>query len=387
MYKIGTLNNISPKGLIKFNDQYKIAEEIDDVNAILVRSYKMHDMELPESLEAIARAGAGVNNIPIQKCAQKGIVVFNTPGANANAVKELVLSGLLLSSRKIARAIEWTNTLSGKGAEVGPLVEKEKKKFAGSEIKGKTLGVIGMGAIGVMVANSASALGMNVIGFDPYMSVKSALELSRKIKLSDSLDELISQSDYISIHVPMIEETKHMINKEKFALMKENTKLLNFARGELINDDDLIEAINAGIISRYVTDFPNDKLLNLENVICIPHLGASTPESEENCAIMAVEELKDYLENGNITNSVNYPNCSLGKCKTAGRIAILHKNVPSIIGKITNVFANNINISDMNNRSKNEVAYTLIDLDTEINEDIVKEIKSIEDIIKVRIIK
>ncbi len=388
MFKIATLNNISAKGLIYFNDRYHITDDITEADGILVRSFNMHDMALPKNLKAIARAGAGVNNIPIEKCTERGIVVFNTPGANANAVKEIVLAGLLLSSRKIARGLQWASSLKGKGDEVIQLVEKGKKQFAGSEIKGKTLAVIGLGAIGVMVANSASALGMKVIGYDPFISVKSALELSRKIQLADNFDDLLNQAHYITLHVPVMDETKNMINKEKFSKMKEGVKLLNFSRGEIVDDDALIEAVNLGIVDRYVTDFPNDKLLGIDNVLTIPHLGASTPESEENCAIMAVEEISDYLENGNITNSVNFPDCTLGVCATAGRIGVLHKNVPAKISQITNTMGElNINISDMNNRSKGTNSYTLVDVDTKVTDSQVEKLRSVEGIISVRVIK
>ena len=388
MFKIATLNNISAKGLICFNDIYHITDDINEADGILVRSFNMHNMEFSKNLKAIARAGAGVNNIPIEKCTEKGIVVFNTPGANANAVKEIVLAGLLLSSRKIARGLQWTSSLKGKGNEVPQLVEKGKKQFAGSEIKDKTLAVIGLGAIGVMVANAASALGMKVIGYDPFISVKSALELSRKIQLTDNLDDLLNQAHYITLHVPVIDETKNMINKDKFSKMREGVKLLNFSRGEIVNDDALIEAINIGIVDRYVTDFPNDKLLGIESVLAVPHLGASTPESEENCAIMAVEEISDYLENGNITNSVNFPDCTLGVCNTAGRIGVLHKNVPAKISQITNTMGElNINISDMNNRSKGSDSYTLVDVDTKVTDSQMDKLRNVEGIISVRVIK
>ncbi len=388
MFKIATLNNISAKGLICFNDIYHITDDINEADGILVRSFNMHNMEFSKNLKAIARAGAGVNNIPIEKCTEKGIVVFNTPGANANAVKEIVLAGLLLSSRKIARGLQWTSSLKGKGNEVPQLVEKGKKQFTGSEIKDKTLAVIGLGAIGVMVANAASALGMKVIGYDPFISVKSALELSRKIQLTDNLDDLLNQAHYITLHVPVIDETKNMINKDKFSKMREGVKLLNFSRGEIVNDDALIEAINIGIVDRYVTDFPNDKLLGIESVLAVPHLGASTPESEENCAIMAVEEISDYLENGNITNSVNFPDCTLGVCNTAGRIGVLHKNVPAKISQITNTMGElNINISDMNNRSKGSDSYTLVDVDTKVTDSQMDKLRNVEGIISVRVIK
>ncbi len=388
MYKITTLNNISAKGLINFTEKYNIVDDVEEADGILLRSFDMHDMELSDKLLAVARAGAGTNNIPIDKCSEKGIVVFNTPGANANAVKELVLAGLFLSSRKIARAIDWTKTLVNEGDNVDKLVEDGKKNFAGSEIKGKTLGVVGLGAIGVMVANAASSLGMNVVGYDPFMSVNSALELSRKIKLTEDLDQLFSASDYITIHVPAMDATKGMFNKEKFAIMKEGVKILNFSRGSIVNDTDMIDAINLGIVSRYVTDFPTAELIAVENVVAIPHLGASTPESEENCAIMAVDEIMDYLEYGNITNSVNFPNCSLGAFTSEGRIGILHKNIPAMIGKITSIMADhNINISDMNNRSKGELAYTLIDTDTKVTTADIDKLKSIDGIINVRVMK
>lgn len=387
MYKIATLNNISPKGLICFNDKFNIVDETNEADGILVRSANMHDMEFSENLKAIARAGAGVNNIPVEQCSEAGIVVFNTPGANANAVKELVLAGLFLSSRKIARAIEWANSLKGQ-EDIDKLVEKGKSQFTGSEIKGKTLAVIGLGAIGVMVANSASALGMKVIGFDPFISVRSALDLSRKIQLADKIEDVLSQAHYVTLHVPMMDATKKMINKEKLGLMREGVKILNFSRGGIVDDDALIEAINLGIVDRYVTDFPNNKLVGVENVVAIPHLGASTPESEENCAVMAVEEISDYLENGNITNSVNFPDCSLGVIITAGRIAVLHQNIPSMIGKITNMMGElNINIADMNNRSKGKYAYTLIDVDTKVTNSDMDKLRSVEGIINVRIIK
>lgn len=388
MYKIATLNNISPKGLVNLGDRYEITENVDEAEGIIVRSFKMHDMDFSDNLLAIARAGAGVNNIPIDKCSEKGIVVFNTPGANANAVKELVIAGLLLSSRKIARAIEWTTTLKGKGDEVGPLVEKGKKNFAGSEIKGKTLAVVGLGAIGVMVANAASALGMNVIGYDPFISVKSALDLSRKIQLTDNFEVLLNDAHYISLHVPMVDATKKMINKEKFDQMRKGVKILNFARAEIVDNDALLQAIEEGIVSRYVTDFPKDELIDVENVVNIPHLGASTPESEENCAIMAVDEIKDYIDNGNITNSVNFPDCSLGKCTAVGRLAILHRNIPSMLGKISNILGeHNINIKDMNNRSKGDYAYTLIDLDTKVDSEDIQQFKNTDGIISIRVIK
>ena len=392
MYKIATLNNISPKGLILFDDnKYEVVDQIGESQGILVRSYKMHDMDLPDNLLAIARAGAGVNNIPLDECTKRGVVVFNTPGANANAVKELVIAGLLLSSRRIVHAIQWAESLKDENysdAELEALIEKEKSNFAGCEIKGRTLGVIGIGAIGVIVANAASALGMHVIGYDPFVSVRAALGLSRKVELTDSFDEILRKSDYITLHVPMMDATKGLLDKKAFSMVKKGVKVLNFARGPIVDEDAIIDAINSGIVDRYVTDFPNKKLLNTKRVINIPHLGASTPESEENCAIMAVEEMMDYLEHGNITNSVNFPDCTLGKCETIARIGVFHKNIPTMIAKITNTLgALNINISNMNNRSKGEFSYMLIDLDSEITAEDLATIEAIDGIISVRIIK
>ncbi|QUH30961.1 phosphoglycerate dehydrogenase [Vallitalea guaymasensis] len=387
MYKIKTLNNIAEEGLNLFNDKFKIVDDAD-ANGILLRSYKMHDMELPNSLEAIGRAGAGVNNIPIDRCSEKGIVVFNTPGANANAVKELVMAGLLLASRDIVGAIDWAKTLKGKGEEVPKLVEAGKSNFVGPEVRGKTLGVIGLGAIGVLVANAAKRLGMEVLGYDPFISVESAWELNHNIQKSDSLDELFMKSDYITIHVPLMDATKGMINEEKINLMKDGVRLLNFSRAGLCNDTDLEKALESGKVARYITDFPYDKVLNMKNVVCIPHLGASTPESEVNCAVMAVSEVKDYIENGNITNSVNYPECNMGACNAAGRIAVNHKNIPYMVSNITTALASkNINIIDMINKSKKDWAYTLIDVESKITDEIVDGLKEIEGIVKVRVLK
>ncbi|HOO71930.1 MAG TPA: phosphoglycerate dehydrogenase [Spirochaetota bacterium] len=387
MYKIQKLNKISPKGLELFpSDQYEYATEIVNPDAILVRSAAMHDLDLPESLKAVARAGAGVNNIPIEKCAEKGIVVFNTPGANANGVKELVLMGLLMASRKVYDGITWAKGLKGKGDEVPKLIEKGKSDFEGPEIKGKKLGVIGLGAIGVMVANDAQALGMEVAGFDPFISVDAAWGLSRSVKKSISLDSLLADSDYVTLHVPLNDATRGLINKDKFNIMKKGTRLLNFARGGLVNNDDLKAAIDQGIISCYVTDFPDEELLSIDRVIPIPHLGASTPESEDNCAIMAVNQIKAYLEMGNIVNSVNYPDCMLpltGKM----RIIIANKNVPNMIGQITQVLADhNINIADMLNKSKGDYAYNIIDIDGNADDALVNKLKSIKDIIMVRLL-
>lgn len=387
MFKIQKLNKISPEGLKRFpGDLYEHATDIVNPDAILVRSADMLTMDLPQSLLAIARAGAGVNNIPIDKCSQKGIVVFNTPGANANAVKELTILGLLMASRKVYQGIAWAKSLAGKGDEVPKLIEKGKSDYIGPEIKGKKLGVIGLGAVGVMVANDALALGMEVSGFDPFISVEAAWGLSRSVQRSISLDYLISESDYITIHAPLNDKTKGMLNKEKFALMKKGVRLINFARGGFVNNADLKEAIKNGIVACYVTDFPDDELVQSENVIPIPHLGASTPESEENCAHMAVEQLKEFLEKGNIINSVNYPDCRLVPSGSK-RILIANKNIPAIIGNITQVLAEQkINIADMLNKSKGDYAYNIIDIDNDIDEKTLAKIKGIKDIVMVRII-
>lgn len=391
MYKIKTLNKIDPDGLGLFDDKYTIVDENaadTDTTGIVLRSFKMHDYEMPESLVAIGRAGAGVNNIPIDKCSEQGIVVFNTPGANANGVKELVMAGLLLASRDIDGAIEWAKTLKGKGDEVPKLVEKGKSNFAGPEIKGKTLGVIGLGAIGALVANAASSLRMEVLGYDPFISVDSAWGLSRNVKKAASLEEIFANADYISVHVPLMDKTKGMINTETIAQMKDGVKILNFSRAGLINDEDMAKALESGKVGKYVTDFPNEKTLEMKNAICIPHLGASTPESEVNCAKMAVLQLRDYIENGNIKNSVNFPECDMGVCTTVARVIIIHKNIPNMVSQISTVFANSgINIADMLNKSKNEWAYTLLDVETEVTDDIVDQLKAIPEVVKVRVIK
>lgn len=387
MFKIQKLNKISPQGLQRFpNDLYEHATEIVNPDAILVRSADMHALELPHSLLAIARAGAGVNNIPIDKCSQRGIAVFNTPGANANAVKELVILGMLLSSRKVYHGITWAKSLAGKRDEVPQLIEKGKSDFTGPEIKGKKLGVIGLGAIGVMVANDALALGMEVSGYDPFISVEAAWGLSRSVKRSISLDHLISESDYITLHAPLNDKTKGLLNKDKFALVKKGVRILNFARSGLVNNADLKEAIKNGTVSFYVTDFPDDDLVQMENVIPIPHLGASTPESEENCADMAVDQLREYLEKGNIINSVNFPDCALIPSGSK-RIIIANKNIPAIIGQITQILAEQkINIADMLNKSKGEYAYNIIDVDGDVDVKVIDQIKKIKDVVMARII-
>jgi D-3-phosphoglycerate dehydrogenase len=388
MFKIQTLNKIDPDGLKLFPSGYKISDEQSDADAIVLRSYKMHDMELPASLKAIARAGAGVNNIPINKCTEQGIVVFNTPGANANGVKELVLAGLLLSSRDIIGAVNWAQTLIGKGDEVASLVEKGKKNFAGQEIQGKTLAVIGLGAIGVLVANAASALGMNVVGYDPYITVRHALELNQNITWVEGIEPLLAQADYVTVNIPLTPDTKGYINKEKFGMMKDGVKILNFARGGLVDNNDLKEAIATGKVSNYVTDFPDEECLKMDKVISIPHLGASTKESETNCAIMAVNQIKDFLENGNIKNSVNFPNAEM-ELHNEARILIANKNVPNMVSQISTVLAaEGINIDNMLNKKRGDIAYNIIDVDSKtIDESIKEKLMAIEGIFMVRIIQ
>lgn len=388
MFNILTLNKISKNGLSSFKkENFVIGDDIENPEGIIVRSAAMHDMQLPKNLLAVARAGAGVNNIPIDKCTENGIVVFNTPGANANAVKELVICALLISSRKVIPAIDWCKTLKGEGDKVAALVEKGKSAFVGPEIYGKTLGVIGLGAIGVLVANAAHSLGMEVLGYDPFLSVDAAWNLSHSIKHINSIDELIEKSDYISLHLPLNKDTKNMINANSIAKMKNGVRIMNFARGELVNSEDLLYAIKEGKIAAYTTDFPDDSLIEQSGVIAIPHLGASTPESEENCAAMASLQLADFLESGNITNSVNFPNVELPKASGA-RIAIIHDNIPNMINKVTAAFsAENVNIENLVNKSKGNIAYTLIDVETIISESIINVINKIECVKKVRVIK
>ena len=387
MFKINCLNPIANIGLDLFTDKYEKVDNFGDADAALVRSASVHDLQLSDSINAIARAGAGVNNIPLDKCAEKGIVVFNTPGANANGVKELVIAGLLLSSRDIVGGINWIETVKEEPG-VAKLVEKGKSKFAGIEIKGKKLGVIGLGAIGVLVANEANRLGMQVYGYDPFISVEAAWNLSRDVKHSKSLEEIYRECDFITVHVPLLDQTKGMFNKDTFKIMKDGVRILNFSRDALVNDDDMAEALKSGKVYRYVTDFPNDKTASMEGVIAIPHLGASTNESEDNCAVMAVKQLMDYLENGNIVNSVNYPNCNMGVCTQAGRIAINHKNIPNMLSQFTTVFASeNINISDMTNKSRGQWAYTILDIESPSTSSLVSKIAEIDGVVKVRIIK
>lgn len=387
MFQYKCLNPISQTGLGLFGEEYKQTEELNDADAVLVRSAKMHDMELPENVKVIARAGAGVNNIPVEQCAENGIVVFNTPGANANGVKELVLAGMLLASRDIVGGIEWVAHEEDK-EHIDKLAEKQKKQFAGCEISGKKLGIIGLGAIGAMVANSATHLGMEVYGYDPFISIDAAWNLSRTIKHSKSLDEIYSQCDYITIHVPLTDNTRKMIDKEAFTKMKEGVVLLNFARDLLVDEEALIEALDSGKVKKYVTDFANPLVAGRPGILVTPHLGASTAESEENCAVMAVKEVRDFLENGNIKNSVNFPNCDMGTCVAVGRIAICHKNIPNMISQFTKILgAEGLNIADMTNKSKGEYAYTLIDLESAASKEALNELKAIEGVSRVRVVK
>jgi len=387
MFNIKLYNKIAACGLDTFDkNNYKYGEDVTDYDAILVRSASLHDVEFPEKLLAIARAGAGVNNIPIDKCSEAGIVVFNTPGANANAVKELTIAGLLLSSRKIVDGINWAKTIANEGDAVPSLVEKGKSAFVGPEIEGKTLGVIGLGAIGVMVASAATHLGMNVLGYDPYISVDAAWGLSRSVKKAPDLNTIFSESDYITLHVPLNNDTRGMINAETFKLMKKGVRILNFSRGELVNDDDLAAALNDGQVACYVTDFPNAKTLNMPGVIAIPHLGASTPESEDNCAVYACNELKNYLENGSIKNSVNFPTLELPKTDLR-RICVIHKNIPNTLTQLTNVLsAKNINIENMYNKSKKDNAYSVLEIEGDCPPVISEELMKISGVIRVRII-
>ena len=386
MRKIHCINAISKYGTDQFTEDYQLTDEINEAEGILVRSASLHEMQFSNSLLAIARAGAGVNNIPLDACAQEGIVVFNTPGANANGVKELVLAGLFLASRDIVGGIEWCKE-NKDDANIGKTAEKAKKAFAGCEIKGKKLGVVGLGAIGAEVANAAIALGMEVYGYDPYISVNAAWRLSRDVKHTTSLDTICQECDYITLHVPAVDSTKGMINKAAIDQMKDGVVILNFARDVLVNEDDLAEALKSGKVKKYVTDFANPKSVAMENTIVIPHLGASTEESEDNCAKMAVQEIMDYLENGNIRNSVNYPACDMGVKKTACRVAVLHMNIPNMIGQITGVLAaGKINISDMTNKSRDKFAYTLMDLEHTPDDIMVQKLNAIEGVLRVRLI-
>ncbi len=388
MFKIQTLNKIDPIGLKNFPlDQYEIASEFKNPDAIIVRSQSMHEMELPASVKAIARAGAGVNNIPVDQCTNNGIVVFNTPGANAHAVKELVIASLILSSRHLAESIEWTKTLAGKGDEVPNLVESGKKNFGGNEIRGKTLAVIGLGAIGVLIANAAQALGMEVLGYDPYISVKQAWKLSRNVKQAEGIEVLLSNADYVTIHIPQTSETKGYINKDKIRMMKNGVRIMNFSRGGLVNKADLSEALESGKVKCYVTDFPEEDILHMKNAIAIPHLGASTEESEQNCAVMAVDQVRNYLENGNIVNSVNFPEAEMER-HGGPRMVIANKNIPKMVSQISGLLASQgLNIANMLNKNKADIAYNIIDLDGTLpTNGMVDQLKAIEGIISVRVL-
>lgn len=387
MYKYSCLNPIAAIGLDLFPMNYTKTDSMEDADVVLVRSAAMHDMTFPENLVAIARAGAGVNNIPLDRCAEQGIVVFNTPGANANGVKELVIAGMLLASRDIIGGVEWVNTIKNE-ENVSKLVEKGKGTFAGKEIQGKKLGVIGLGAIGVLVANAANRLGMQVYGYDPYISIDHAWNLSRDIIHVKAVEDIYKECDYISVHVPLNDATRGSINKSTLNMMKDGVILLNFARDLLVNDDDIAEALKTGKVGKYVTDFPNAKTAGMKGVIAIPHLGASTAESEDNCAMMAVRELMDYLENGNIKNSVNYPDCDAGVCTTQGRIAVMHQNIPNMLTKFTGVLGElNINISNMMNKSKGDFAYSIFDIEAASTKELAESFKNIKGVLKVRIIK
>ena len=387
MRKIHCLNAIANVGTDIFDENYKLTDNIEEADAIMVRSAAMGDMEFSENLLAIARAGAGVNNIPLERCADAGIVVFNTPGANANGVKELVICGMLLAARDVVGGIEWTRSIKDSDT-IAKDVEKGKKNFAGGEIKGKKLGVIGLGAIGVEVANAAASLGLEVLGYDPFISVNAAWRLSRKIKHITDINEIFRECDYITLHVPLTDDNKGMIGKNSIPQMKDGVVILNFARDLLVDDDEMEKALESGKVARYVTDFPNTKSAKMEKAIVIPHLGASTQESEDNCAVMAANELVDYLENGNIKNSVNFPSCDMGVCQVEGRVALLHQNIPNMIGQITSAFAKNgYNISDLTNKSKGSKAYTLIDIESKASDSLINELNAIEGILKVRVIK
>ena len=385
--KVNCLNPIAACGLDMLGDNYEITENTNEAEAILVRSAGMHDMDLPESLLAVARAGAGVNNIPLDACAEKGIVVFNTPGANANGVKELVIASLLLAARDITGGIKWCQD-NKDDENIAKSGEKAKKAFAGTEIKGKKLGIIGLGAIGVLVANAANRLGMDVYGCDPYLSVEHALNMSRDVTMVKTNEELYEMCDYLTVHVPLLDSTKGMFNKEAFDKMKDGVVLLNFSRDTLVNEDDIKVALESGKVAKYVVDFPNPTTVKLPNTTVTPHLGASTQESEDNCAKMAVSEIRDFMENGNIKNSVNYSNCDAGVCQTAGRITIAHKNVPNMLSQFTTLFSKDgVNIENMVNKSRGNFAYTILDICSDSTDEVVKELEALDGVIRVRVIK
>ena len=387
MIKVNGLNPISKVGMNLLPDTFGTTDNLNEADAVLVRSAAMHELELPKSLLAVARAGAGVNNIPLDKCADEGIVVFNTPGANANGVKEIVLAGMLLAARDIRGGMDWVSENRG-DENISKTMEKAKAKFAGTEIRGKKLGVIGLGAIGVLIANAATHLGMEVIGCDPFLSVANALNLSRNVKIVKSNSEIFAECDYITVHVPLLDDTKGMFNKASLSMMKDGVVILNFSRDLLVNEEDMGEALSTGKVAKYVTDFPTKKIANMENVIAFPHLGASTAESEDNCAVMAVEQLVDYIENGNIKNSVNYPAMDAGKCQTAARICVCHKNIPNMLAQFTGVFsAAGINIETMVNKSRGNYAYTVLDICSRASAELVDKVNAIEGVLKARAIQ
>lgn len=386
MFKYHCLNPIARVGTDRFTENYEKTDNLAEADGVLVRSASMHDLELPDTLLAVARAGAGVNNIPLESCAEKGIVVFNTPGANANGVKELVIAGMLLAARDVVGGINWVEANKDDG-DIAKSAEKEKKNFAGTELEDKKLGIIGLGAIGVKVANVAKHMGMEVYGYDPYVSIDAAWNLSRDVKHVRNVDAIFETCDFITIHVPLLDATRKMINEEALSKMKEGVIILNFSRDLLVDEEAVLKGIASGKVRKYVTDFPNPTTAGKEGCIVIPHLGASTEESEDNCAVMAVKQMKNYLENGNIINSVNYPTCDMGRCEKAGRVAIFHKNIKNMIGKFSTILGDNgINITDMINKSRGEVAYSMFDLETPVSEDIVKTLEAVEGVFRVRVV-
>ncbi len=387
MYNYTCLNPIAGVGLDLLSDDYKKVDTVEEAQAVLVRSASMHEMELPDSLEAVARAGAGVNNIPLDACAQKGIVVFNTPGANANGVKELVFAGMLLAARDVIGGINWCASEAG-NADIAKLAEKQKKNYAGTELAGKKLGVIGLGAIGIKVANTARHFGMEVYGYDPFISVNAAWSLSRDVKHINDVETIYKECDYITIHVPLLDSTKKMISAEAIAMMKPTAVVLNYARDLLVDEEAMVQAIAEGRVRKYVSDFPNPTTVGAKGCIVSPHLGASTEESEDNCAVMAVKEIRDYMENGNIINSVNYPKCDMGVCETTGRVAILHKNAKGAIGSFTAILADaGVNIDNMSNKSKGDYAYTMMDVDASVAGEVADKLAALPGVFKVRVIK